>query len=132
MHAQFNATIEDTIFASDIDGMDIDVHLGRDNLRDLVEQSNPVNTAQTDGGVEEEFLVHVPLDVEDTVAETGLQLGGYRTVSLVDLNLVLVVDVTKGIITWDGVTTPWEFILTDVFFRNVDGLLTVELLWYDE
>ena len=93
MNTQFDTAVEDAILAGDIDGVDIDVHLRRYNLGDLIQHSHTVDAAQADGGIEEEPLMHIPLDVEDTIAETGLQFGGHRTVALVNLNLVLVVDI---------------------------------------
>jgi GTP pyrophosphokinase len=76
--------------------------------------------------------VHVPLDVNNAVAETRLQLGGYGTGALVDFYLAIVVDVAKGIVTGDGMTTAGELILQDIVLGDVDGLLLVELLRHDE
>ena len=76
--------------------------------------------------------MHVPLDVEDTVAETRLQLGGYRTVTLVDLYLVLLIDIAQCIVAWDGVAAIGELILVDVLLRDIDRLFAVECFWYDE
>ena len=49
--------------------MDVNAHLGRDNLRNLVQHAYAIDTADADGSVEEKHLVHIPLDVEDTIAK---------------------------------------------------------------
>ena len=76
--------------------------------------------------------MHIPLDVKDTVAEAGLELGSHRTIALVDLYLVLVVDIAQGIITRNRVTAAGELILVDVLLADIDGLLAIELLRHDE
>ena len=112
--------------------MDVDIHLRRDDARHIHQDSNPVNALQTDGGVEEQLLVHVPLGIQDTIAEAGLQFVGYRTGTLVNLYLVLVVDIAQNVVTRYRVATMLELILTDVLFTDVDRLFAVELLGYDE
>ena len=72
--------------------------------------------------------MHIPLDVENAVAVAGLELGGYRTGTLVYLNLILVVDIAQGIVARNGVTAAHELILLDVLFRDVDGLFAIELV----
>ena len=76
--------------------------------------------------------MHVPFDVEDTVAVARFQLCSHRTGTLVNLYLILVVDIAEGIVARDGVTAAHELILLDVVLRNEDRLLAVELLGYDE
>ena len=76
--------------------------------------------------------MHIPLDVEDTVAEAGLELGSHRTIALVDLYLVLVVDIAQSIITRDGMTAAGELILVNVLLADIDGFLAIELLRHDE
>ena len=51
-----------------------------------------VDAANLDGGIEEQLLVHLPLRIEDAVSEARLQARCNRTVALVDLHVVLVVD----------------------------------------
>ena len=130
MYTQFDTAVEDAFLAGDVYRVDIHVHLGRDNLCHLVEQAYAVDAAQTDRGVEIEGLVHIPLDIEDAIAEAGLQFRGHRTVALVDLNLVLIVNIAEGIIAGDGVTAARELILTDIILCDEDGFLAVELLRY--
>ena len=45
-----------------------------------------------------------------------------------DLYLVLIVNIAKGIIARDRVTATWKFILADILFCDKDGLFTVELI----
>ena len=93
MDAQFQRAVEHAVLARDVQVADVDVHLRRDDLCHVVEHAYAVDATDADGGHEEEFLMHVPFHVEDTVAEARLQLGGHRAVSLVDFYLALVVDV---------------------------------------
>ena len=48
------------------------------------------------------------------------------------LNLVLVVDISQGIVTGYWVTAAHELILLDVLLRDVYRLFAIELVWYDE
>ena len=132
MDTQFQSTVEHTVFARDVQVADVDVHLRRDDLCHLIKHTDAVDASQTDGGNEEEFLVHIPFHVKDAVAEARLQFGGHRTVALVDLYLVLVVDIAQGVVTGDGVATRRELILTDGLLVDVDRFLAVELLGYDK
>ena len=102
VNAHFDGTLEYTLFAGDENLVDVDIHLRRDNLRDVVKHTHTVDTADADSGIEVEFAVHVPLDVENAVTVTGLELGCYRTGTLVYLNLILVVDVAQGIVARNG------------------------------
>ena len=72
--------------------------------------------------------MHVPLGIEDTVAKATLQLVGHRTGTLVNLYLMLVVNITQDVVTWNGVTAVLELILTDILLTNVDGLLAILLI----
>ena len=128
MNAHFDGSLEYTLFAGDENLVDVDIHLRRDDLRDVVKHTHTVDTADADSGIEVEFAVHVPLDVENAVAVAGLELGGYRTGTLVYLNLILIVDVAQGIVARNGVTAAHELILFDVLFRDVNGLFAVELV----
>ena len=94
MDAQFDAAVKDAVLTGNGYFVDVHVHLRRDDLRNLIQHTHTVDASQTQGGVEEENLVHVPLDVNDTVSEAGLELGCNRTVAPVNLYLVFVVDIT--------------------------------------
>ena len=59
--------------------MDIDVELSEEDVRHVEEHSLAVGAVCLDRRVEEEALVHVPLCVEDAVAEAGLELGRHGT-----------------------------------------------------
>ena len=112
--------------------MDIHVHLARNNLSHLVEQTDAVDTGYLDCCVKEECAPHRPLCVEDAVAETGLQLGCHRTVALVYLDLLLAVDVSQDVVAGDRVTTIHKLILVDVVVGYVDWFLAVELVGHSE
>ena len=128
MHAQFNATIEDAIFASDVDGMDIDIHLRGDDTADIHQHAYAVDTLKTDGSIEEQAFVHVPLGIKDAIAEAGLQLSSYGTGALVNLYLVLAVNEAKDVIARDRVTAVLELLLRDIIVVDEDRLFAVELL----
>ena len=130
--SRFDAAIKDAVFTGDRHLVDVDVHLGGDDLGNLVEHAYAVDATDADGGLKVEDLVHVPLDVEDAVSVARLQFGGHRTGALVDLNLVLVVDIAEGVVAGDGVTAAWELVLLDILLGDEDGLLAVELLGHDE
>ena len=130
--ADFNVALEDTLFTGDGELVDVDIHLRRDDFRDVHDHTYTVDTLDMDGSVEEEALVHVPFGIQDAVAVTGLELVGHRTVALVNLNALLGVDETKDVVTRDGVATATETILTDVGVVDVDGFLAIELLGNDE
>ena len=108
VHTQLDLGVEDIIIAVDHHPVDIYIQLLGDHLRHLVQQSDAVDTSDGNGGVEEHLLVHVPLHVDDTVAIAALQLVGHITVALVDLDPVLVVDISQGIVAGDGVTATGE------------------------
>ena len=116
MYPQIDAAVEDAVFTGYRYLMNINAHLRGDDLRDLIEHTHAVDTADADGGIEEQHFVHVPLDIEDAVAVARLQFGSYRTDALVDLDLILVVDIAQGVIARDRVTTSWELILVDILF----------------
>ena len=130
--ADFNVALEDTLFTGDGELVDVDIHLRRDDFRDVHDHTYTVDTLDMDGSVEEEALVHVPFGIQDAVAVTGLELVCHRTVALVNLNALLGVDETKDVVTRDGVATATETILTDVGVVDVDGFLAIELLGNDE
>ena len=89
---KFDISVEDPFLAGDGDLMDVDTHLRGDDTGDVHHHAHAVDTLQMDGGIEEEAFVHVPFRIEDAVAVTGLEFGGDRTVALVNLYAVLVVD----------------------------------------
>lgn len=64
----------------------------------------------------------------DAVAVARLELVGDRTVALVNLNALFVVDKTKDVISGDGVAAMAELILTDVVVVDEDGFFAVEFL----
>ena len=130
--ADFNVALEDTLFTGDGELVDVDIHLRRDDFRDVHDHTYTVDTLDMDGSVEEEALVHVPFGIQDAVAVTRLELVCHRTVALVNLNALLGVDETKDVVTRDGVATATETILTDVGVVDVDGFLAIELLGNDE
>ena len=130
--ADFNVALEDTLFTGDGELVYVDIHLRRDDFRDVHDHTYTVDTLDMDGSVEEEALVHVPFGIQDAVAVTRLELVGHRTVALVNLNALLGVDETKDVVTRDGVATATETILTDVGVVDVDGFLAIELLGNDE
>ena len=119
--AQLDAAVEQTVVAADGEFVDIDVHLRGDDSRNIYEDTHTVDTLNADGGVEEQLFMHVPLGIEDAVAETTLQLIGHRTGALVDFYLVLVVDISQDVVSGNGVTAVLELILSDSFLANVDG-----------
>ena len=84
--ADFNVALEDTLFTGDGELVDVDIHLRRDDFRDVHDHTYTVDTLDMDGSVEEEALVHVPFGIQDAVAVTGLELVCHRTVALVNLN----------------------------------------------
>ena len=76
--------------------------------------------------------MHIPLDIENAVAKAGFQFGCHRTCPLMDLNLVFVVDIAQSVIAGNRVAATGEFVLCDVFLREVNRFLAVEFLWNDE
>ena len=78
--------------------------------------------------IKEESLVHVPFRIQDAVAVARLELVGDRTVALVNLNALFVVDKTKDVISRDGVAAMAEPVLTDIIVVDKDGLLAIEFL----
>ena len=132
MNAHLNRTLEDALLAGDENLVDIHIHLRRDYLCDIVEHAHAVDTAYADSGIEVELAVHVPLDIENTVAVAGLELGSHRTGTFVNLYLILVVYVAKGIVAGNWVTAAHELILLDVLLRNEDWLFAVELVGYNK
>ena len=110
VHTELEGSLEDTILTGDIDGMDIHVHLSREHLGHLVQQSDAVDTFQLQRSIEEETFVHIPLGIEDAVAIARLELVGYRTGTFVYLYLLFIIDKSKDIISWDGMTTRHEFV----------------------
>ena len=83
-----------------------------------------------DGGVEECAAAGVPFDIDDAVAKARLELGGYRTVAAVHLNMVFVVDEAKCIVAGDGTATGWENQAAQVLIGEDKGFLAVEILRY--
>ena len=112
--------------------MDVDVHLRGDNPRYVHQNTHAVDALNTDRGIEENLTVHVPFCVEDMIAEAALQLVGHRTGTLVNLNLVFVVDVPQDVVARNRMAAVLELILPDGLFADEDRLLAVELLGYDE
>ena len=74
--------------------------------------------------------MHIPLDIEDTITKARLQLRCYRTSTLVNFYLILIIDIAQSVITRNRVTTPHELILINILFVDKDRLLAVEFLWY--
>ena len=126
MNAQFDGAVEDTIVAGDDNLAHIDIHLVGDDISEVVEYSLAVDALNMDGGIEELTLMHVPFGIEDAIAKTGFQLGGNRTGALVNLNAVLVVNISKNVVARNGVTASWEDILLDVLVVDIDGFFLVE------
>ena len=91
MNAQVDRAVEDAVFGGEENLAYVNAELVGDDTCHLVDQSPAVNASQSDSGIEEEHLVHVPLGIEYPVAESALQLVGYRTCPLVDFYLLLVI-----------------------------------------
>ena len=49
-----------------------------------------------------------------------------------NLNLVLIVDVSQDVITGNGVTAVLEFVLANILLADVYGLLAIEFLRHDK
>ena len=109
--------------------MDVDIHLVRDNLRDVKQHAHTIDTLNADGGIEEQLLVHIPFGIKDAIAETGLQFGCHRTGTLMDFYLVTAVDESQHVVARDWVAAMLELVLPNGFFGNENGLFAVELLW---
>ncbi len=76
--------------------------------------------------------MHVPFGIEDAVAETCLELVGYRTGTFVYLYVPFVVDIAEDVVTRDRVAAEWVDILADILLGDEDGFLLVEVLAYDD
>lgn len=132
MDTEFDIPVEDPFLAGDSELMDVDIHLRGDDTGDVHHHTHAVDTLQMDGGIEEESFVHIPFRIEDAVTVTGLEFGSDRTVALVNLYAVLVVDKAKDVVTRDGVTAMTELILSDIVVVDEDRFLPVELLRNDK
>ena len=128
VYTHLDCSLEYALLAGDENLVDVDAHLRRDDLSDVIKHSHTVDTADTDGCIEVQLLVHIPLDIEYAVTVAGLKLGCNRTGTLMYLNLILVVDIAKCIVARDGVTAAHELVLLEVLLADVNGFLAVELV----
>lgn len=132
MHTQVYGSVEDAVVATDGHAMDVHAQLVADDLGHIVEHSLAVNAAYLYRGIKEELLVHVPFGIEDAVAETCLELGGYGACALVHLYAATIVYVAQNVVSRNGVTAVRIDILRIRVFRYEDGLLLVEVFAHDE
>ena len=132
VYTQFDGTVEDALLAGNGYAMDVDVQLVRDHLRHVVKHTLAVDTRNLNGGVKEHHLVHVPLGVEDAIAETGLKLGSHSTVATVNFYAVLIVDISEDVVTRYRMTALREHKRGDVLLIYNHRLLLVEALSYYE
>ena len=132
MDTQLDRTVKHTILRGNGQTVDVNPHLAGDNLRNVQEHAYAVDSLNADSGIEEQLLVHIPLGIEDAIAETGLQPGSYRTGTLVNLYLMTPIDKAKYIIARNGVTAVLELILRDILVGDEDSLLAIEILRHDK
>ena len=125
MDTQLDRTVKHTILRGNGQTVDVNPHLAGDNLRNVQEHAYAVDALNPDSGIVEQVLVHIPLGIEDAIAETGLQPGSHRTGTLVNLYLMATIDKAKDIVTRNGVTAVLELILRDILVSDEDGLFTI-------
>ena len=132
MNAQVYDAVEDAVFRGECQFAYINAQLVGNHARNLVDQSSTVDSAKSYSSIKEQFLVHIPFDIKNTIAITGFQLVGYGTSTFVNLYAVAVIDIAQRVITRNWVTAIWEEILVDVLLVDVYGLLSVKLLRNDK
>lgn len=131
MYAELNCSFKEIVVVDGDEQLrDVDVHLVRDDVCNVMEHTYAVDAGKSDGGGEGVLLVHVPLYVENAVAIACLQLVGNGTVAFMYDDMVVSVDETEGIVARDDLTALCEDELRDVLVGNIDGLLAVEVLAY--
>ena len=106
--------------------MDVDIHLVRNYIGDVVQHSFAVDATYFDCRVEEHLLVHVPLRVENLVAETCLELVGHLAVALMYFYPVLVVDVSEDVVAGYRVAASGIYEVVDGVLGYDDRLFLVE------
>ena len=129
---QFDGAVEDALIAGNGNAVNVDVQLVRDYLRHIMKHTLAVDARNLNGGVKEHHLVHVPLGVEDAIAETGLQLGSHSAVATMYFYAVLVVDISEDVVTRNRMTALREDKRGDVLLIYNHRLLLVEALSYYE
>ena len=113
--------------ASHGDSADVEVQLVGNQVGEVVQDSLAVDASNVDGGVEEDFVAHLPFCVEDSIAETRLQARCHRTVAHVDFNVLVVVDVAEDVVARNRMATVAENVHLDGFLGQHTGLFLVEI-----
>ena len=91
-----------------------------------------VDASDLDGGVEKTDVAHIPLSIQQSIAETRLQFAGHRAVALVYFYMILVVNVTQYVVAGDGMAASGEEVGVDVAVVDDDSLLPIECIIYGE
>ena len=66
---------------------------------DIVEKTDAVNTSNMDACNEQHFLMHVPLDIYDSVSVAGLQSDSDETVALMNADISTLIDISENIVS---------------------------------
>ncbi len=83
--------------------MDLQQLVG-DDFRHIEQHAHAVDAPQFDDHIEEELPVHLPLGIDNAVAEAGFQFGCHGTRPLVQFDAVLIVDiVAHDVVAGNGV-----------------------------
>ena len=112
MYAEANGAVEDSVVGLDEDALHVYVELLGDDIGNLIYHSHTINTLDVDGYGEVEQLVSTPLGCHNAVAIGSLELGSFRTFTLVDDNLSVAIDEAQHIVAWDGMAAVGHVVAT--------------------
>lgn len=132
VHTEFEGAFEDAVVGGDGDAVDVDAELVADDFGHIMEKALTVDTPDGNGGIEEEFFVHLPFGIKDAIAKAGLELGGNGAGALMDFYAAPVVDIAEDIVAGNGVAAVGIDVLRIGIFGDDDGLLLVKVFTDDE
>lgn len=114
MDEKLDSSFKNTFVRFDIQLMDVYIELARDYFSYLIQQPNSVYTFNIYIYREVECFTNFPLYSQQSISKATFQLSCYRTLTFVDDNSVIVVNVAQYVITGNRLTAVGY----DVIFLN--------------
>ena len=127
VNAHINSAYNDSVVALQRYLAHIHTQLVGNYFRYIEQYASAVYASQFYCSIEEQFLVHIPLCIENARTEARFQFCSHWARTVVDFDVGVVVDKAHSVVAWNNVAATWEDVSSNVVLVYEDWFLLVQV-----